>query len=208
MSNIANRAYSAFEVKSLESGKRRFSGIASTPTVDRMLDSVNPLGVSFVNPLVLLHQHDRNAPIGKVWFDKPTKKGVAFEAEIPQHDEPGPLKDRLDTAWGEIALGIVRFVSIGFQPLKYAYNEKGGIDYQEISVYELSSVSIPALPEAVITSFKSMRDGTLPRDIVDAIKANDVQFPKIINGGYEIRPVRQEIKTLMNPDGSFRLRNT
>jgi hypothetical protein len=31
-------------------------------------------------------------------------------------------------------------------------------------------------------------------------------LPEKKNGGYVIRPVRQEIKTLRNPDGSFRLR--
>jgi len=53
------------------------------------------------------------------------------------------LKDRLDTAWGEIELGIVRAVSIGFRPLKYAFNDNGGVEYQEIEVYELSPVSVP-----------------------------------------------------------------
>jgi phage head maturation protease len=50
----------------------------------------------------------------------------------------------------------VRAVSIGFRALKYAFKEDGGVDYQEIEIYEMSSVSIPALPEAVITSVKSM----------------------------------------------------
>lgn len=153
----STRAYAAFEVKALNPAKRRFSGIATAPSVDRVGDIINPMGVSYTNPLVLLHQHRHDMPIGKAWFDKPTKKGIAFEAEIPSHDEPGPLKDRLDTAWGEISLGLVRAVSIGFQPTKYAYFENGGVDYQEISVYELSAVSIPALPDAVISAVKSMQ---------------------------------------------------
>lgn len=167
------RAYSAFEVKALDVSKRTFKGWATTPSVDRVGDVINPLGASFKNPLPLLHQHRHDAPIGLVRFGKPTAKGIEFDAEIPSIDEPGPLKDRLDTAWGEIQHGLVRAVSIGFRPIKYAFKEDGGIDYQEVEIYELSSVSIPALPDAVITQVKSMAGGVLPRDVINQIKALD-----------------------------------
>lgn len=167
------RAYSAFEVKALDASKRTFMGWATTPSVDRVGDVINPLGASFKNPLPLLHQHRHDAPIGLVRFSKPTAKGIEFEAEIPTIDEPGPLKDRLDTAWGEIQHGLVRAVSIGFRPIKYAFKEDGGIDFQEVEIYELSSVSIPALPDAVITQVKSMAGGVLPREVINQIKALD-----------------------------------
>lgn len=167
------RAYTAFEVKALDASKRTFKGWATTPSVDRVGDVINPLGASFKNPLPLLHQHRHDAPIGLVRFSKPTAKGIEFDAEIPTIDEPGPLKDRLDTAWGEIQHGLVRAVSIGFRPIKYAFKEDGGIDFQEVEIYELSSVSIPALPEAVITQVKSMAGGVLPREVINQIKALD-----------------------------------
>lgn len=167
------RAYSAFEVKALDASKRTFKGWATTPSVDRVGDVINPLGASFKNPLPLLHQHRHDAPIGRVRFSKPTAKGIEFDAEIPSIDEPGPLKDRLDTAWGEIQHGLVRAVSIGFRPIKYAYRDDGGIDFQEVEIYELSSVSIPALPDAVITQVKSMAGGVLPLEVINQIKALD-----------------------------------
>jgi HK97 family phage prohead protease len=200
------RAYSAFEVKALDTGRRTFAGWATTPATDRVGDTINPLGATFKNPLVLLHQHRHDQPIGTVTFKRPTAKGIEFTAEIPVVEEPGPFKDRVDTAWSEISYGVVRAVSIGFRPIKYAYKDDGGIDFQEIEIYELSSVSIPALPDAVITSVKSMHGRALPQDVVQAIKAHDARLPEKKNGGYVIRPVRQEIKTLRNPDGSFRLR--
>src|SRR5690606_37305775 len=86
--------------------------------------------------------------------------------------EEGSLKDRVDTAWGEIKYGIVRAVSIGFRAIKYAYKEDGGIDFQEIEVYELSTVSVPALPEAIISSVKSMNPA-LPHDAIEQIKSFD-----------------------------------
>ncbi len=153
-----NRAYSLIEVKSLtDNGKTRtFSGFATTPEVDRMGDTIDPMGASFKNPLVLLHQHNSDAPIGNVTFKAPTKKGIEFTAEIPTIEEPGLLKDRVDMAWGEIKAGLVRAVSIGFRAVKYAFMDDGGIDFQEIEIYELSTVSVPANAGALITTVKSL----------------------------------------------------
>lgn len=178
------RAYSAFEVKAMDADKRTFRGWATTPAVDRIGDTINPMGVTFVNPLSLLHQHRHDQPIGLVKFSKPTKQGIEFEAEIPNVPDPGPLKDRLDTAWGEIKLRLVRAVSIGFRSIKHAYRDDGGIDFMEIEVYELSAVSVPALPEAVITSVKSMRP--LPREAVDLVRSFDLR--RRFNGGILLTP--------------------
>lgn len=167
------RAYAAFVVKSMDDGRRVFRGWATTPATDRVGDNINPLGASFKNPIPLLHQHRHSEPVGLAKFGKPTAKGIEFEAEIPVIEEPGPLKDRVDTAWGEIKHGLVRAVSIGFRPIKYAYKEDGGIDFQEVEIYELSVVSIPALPEAVITQVRSMSGGCLPRETIAQIKSLD-----------------------------------
>lgn len=158
-----DRAYSLLDIKAVEEkgGKRVFSGWAMTPDVDRVHDTINPLGVQFKNPLVLLHQHNHDEPIGTVTFKKPTAKGIEFTAEIPVIDESGSLKDRVDTAWGEIKYGLVRAVSIGFRWLKYAFNDNGGTDFEEIEVFELSTVSIPANAQALITSVGK----SIPRNI-------------------------------------------
>lgn len=167
------RAYSAFDVKALDESRRTFSGWATTPAVDRMNDTIDPMGAVFKNPVPLLHQHKHDQPIGIVSFGEPTSKGIPFEAEIPVIKESGSLQDRVDTAWGEIKYGLVRAVSIGFLPIKYAFKDDGGIDFQEIEIYELSSVSIPANASAVITAVKSMQDGPLPREVVNQIRSFD-----------------------------------
>lgn len=197
------RAYAAFEVKALDSSKRTFKGWATTPAVDRVGDIINPLGASFKNPLPLLHQHRHDMPIGLVRFSTPTAKGIEFEAEIPSIDEPGPLKDRLDTAWGEIKHGLVRAVSIGFRPIKYAYKEDGGIDFQETEIYELSSVSIPANATAIINAVKSMDGRPLSSDAIHLIKSLDFAFRK--SG-----PVRlvKSLPEKSNLNGAVRLNRT
>jgi HK97 family phage prohead protease len=172
----AQRAYSLFEVKALDNARRTFSGWATTPATDRMGDNINSLGATFKNPLVLLHQHNHEEPIGAATFKKPTSKGIEFSAEIPVVDEPGPFKNRCDTAWGEISYGVIRAVSIGFKPIKYAFKEDGGIDFQQVEIYELSIVSVPALPEAVITAVKSMRP--ISADVIRSIKFADAPIQR------------------------------
>src|SRR6478609_11045175 len=149
---MQNRAYSVLDVKAFDDDSRKFSGVATSPPVDRVGDIIDPMGVKFANPMPLLHQHNHAAPIGSVRFKKATKDGIEFDAEIAKVDEPGPLKDRVDTAWGEIEHGLVRATSIGFLPLAAPIgNKHGGLNFPEVEVFELSAVTIPMQAEALIT---------------------------------------------------------
>lgn len=168
---MQNRAYSVLTIKAVDEDRRIVSGIATTPTVDRVGDIIDPLGVKFENPLAFLWQHRHDQPIGSVKFEKPTKDGIKFEAEIARTEEPGTLKDRLDEAWQSIKMGLVRAVSIGFRPIEYAFMDNGGIRYNETEVYELSAVTIPANSDALITAVKSLGDDAY----ICAIKALDAE---------------------------------
>lgn len=156
-----NRAYSLLTVKAVSEDERIIRGVATTPSPDRVGDIVEPLGVKFTNPMPLLHQHDHDKPVGTVKFDKPTKDGITFEARLPKIDEPGPLKDRVDTAWAEVKAGLVRAVSIGFRALEdgYEFMKEGGIRFLKTEVLELSLVTIPANAQATITAVKSIDSG-------------------------------------------------
>jgi hypothetical protein len=126
---LPNRAFSVLTIKSADDDARIIRGIATSPSVDRVGDIIEPLGVKFANPISLLWQHKHDQPIGSVTFEKPTAKGIVFEATVAKLDEPGTLKDRLDEAWHSIKLGLVRAVSIGFRPIEYSYMDNGGIRY-------------------------------------------------------------------------------
>lgn len=156
-----NRAYSLLTVKAVEDDKRIITGVATTPEPDRMGDIVEPLGVKFKNPMPLLHQHDSTMPVGTVKFDKPTKDGITFTAQMPTRVDSPDLQARIDMAWAEVKAGLVRAVSIGFHALEYAFIEgTGGIRFVESEVLELSLVSIPANAGATITSIKSIDTAT------------------------------------------------
>lgn len=154
-----NRAYSILTVRSVEDEQRIIRGTATTPTADRMGDIVEPLGVKFNNPMPLLWQHQSDKPVGTVTFNKPTKNGITFEAQIKTIDEPGALKDRLDEAWQSVKLQLVRAVSIGFRAIEHAFMDGGGVRFLQSEVLELSLVTIPANADATITTIKQFDIG-------------------------------------------------
>lgn len=153
-----NRAYAVLDVKSFDASGRRFAGIATTPTPDRVDDVIEPLGIQFKNPLSLMLFHDQTQPVGTVTFGRPTAAGVPFEAVIPDVLEPGEVKTITDKAAHFVKYGLIRAVSIGFTPLNNAIEilKTGGRRFLKTEVLELSLVPIPANQEAVITTIKSI----------------------------------------------------
>ena len=117
MGTVQHRAYAIFHVKSVDADKRVLSGIATTPEPDRMGDIIEPLGVTFKNPLPLLLFHDAKKPVGWTKFKKPTKDGIEFEASLPTIEEPGVLRDRVEEAWQSVKAGLISGVSIGFRAI-------------------------------------------------------------------------------------------
>lgn len=151
-----DRAYSILDIKAIDGEKRQITGTATTPEPDRVGDIVEPLGVKYKNPLPLLWQHQSDKPIGLVRFDKPTKDGVTFRADIAKIEEPGNLKDRVDEAWQSIKAGLIRGVSIGFRALERSLMKDGGFRFIETEVLELSLVTIPANANTTIETIKSI----------------------------------------------------
>lgn len=153
-----DRAYSLLDIKAVREAERVIEGIASTPEPDRMGDVVEPMGAKFKLPMPLLWQHDHEEPVGWVEFAKPTKTGIPFKARFaPTADLPeGRLKERLEDAWQQVKIGLVRAVSIGFRALEYARMENGGLHFLSWEWLELSAVTIPAQAQATITTVKSI----------------------------------------------------
>ena len=151
-----DRAWSVLTVKSVNAERREIEGIASTPSVDRAGDIVEPLGATFSLPMPLLHHHDSRAPVGHVTHAKAGKDGITIKAKLAQIAEPGPLKERIDTAWGEVRSGLVRGLSIGFRPIEYEALEKGGLRFLKWAWLETSMVTIPAQQDAQISIIKSL----------------------------------------------------
>lgn len=152
------RAYAELKLKAVgeSDGKRRFTGIASTISTDRMDDVVVPKGAVFKLPLPLLWQHNSREPIGWVTAARIKENEIEVDCEVHLETEPGKLKDRLDSAWQELKAGLVRGLSIGFNPIEYSRIDGSyGLKYLQWEWMELSPVTIAANVEASITSIKS-----------------------------------------------------
>lgn len=153
--------YSILAIKSIDEKRRIFTGTATTPTPDRGGDIVEPMGVSFKNPLPLLLHHDTERPVGSVKFHPPTKDGIDFTAEIPIVDGPPSLKERLDETWASIKARLLTGVSI--RVMAKADDVKmlkgGAIHWLKSVVTELSLVTIPQNAEATIAVVKSLDVG-------------------------------------------------
>jgi HK97 family phage prohead protease len=154
---MLNRAYSLLSIKQVDEDARVITGMATTPTPDRIDDVIEPEGAQFKLPLPLLWQHDSKQPIGHVTKAKVSKAGIEIVANIARIAEPGRLKDRLDEAWQSIKAKLVQGLSIGFQPIETAFIDKtNGMRFIKWDFLELSAVTIPANSEATIATIKSI----------------------------------------------------
>jgi hypothetical protein len=152
------RAYSLMTLKEFDDEKRTFSGIATTTSVDRMGDIVESKGAEFQLPIPLLSHHNPQKPIGHVTAAKVLKDEIQISGHVLRLDDAPPaLKERLDVAWAEIKSGLVRGLSIGFQPLESARIEGSwGYRFTKWLWLELSAVTIPANGDSMVTSIKSI----------------------------------------------------
>lgn len=144
------RAFSTLEIKALDEATGTITGIASTPTPDRMDDVVVPTGAKYQLPILLLWQHNHSDPIGHVTEAKVTDKGIEVVAKVSLG-----VTEEIDRYWKLMAAGLVRGLSIGFRGLKVAQIEGSwGVEFQEWEWLELSAVTIPANAEANIATVK------------------------------------------------------
>lgn len=211
------KAYSVLKVKNIteDAESRTITGIASTPKQDRDNDILDMVGAKFALPIPLLWQHNHNQPIGEVTDATVTDEGIEITANIVKIEEEGALKSRIDEAWQSIKSGLVKCLSIGFRPLEYNYLEDSwGLHIKEWEWYELSAVTVPANPDAVITSVKNIKaafsdapqsppsppkkepDATAPETTKSAQTANNEQSAKKSKSIKLVDPNRGSIKLL------------
>ncbi len=146
-------------VKFLGVGERQIRVVASDATVDRMGDILVPWGVDLSNyrrnPIVLA-QHDASQPIARC-----SSIGVEGDAVIALIDFPAAgISARSDEYLRLMKAGILGAVSVGFLPLKQEPIGNGGWKFTQWELLELSVVSVPANPSALVSE-RSMSGSSL-----------------------------------------------
>lgn len=197
---MQQRAYSIFHVKSIDAEQRVIEGMATTPTPDRVGDVIEPKGVKVNGSIPLLLHHDTRLPVGTVKLHKATDDGIGFTARIPQIDEPGTLKDRVDEAWQSVKAGLIKGVSVGFRVLDDGVEllRSGGVRFTATEVLELSLVAVPANAEATIASIKSF-------DTTPAVAGSPATTPAVAGTSRVVTTTRTDtrMKTIAERKQAF-----
>lgn len=152
------RAYALLEVRSADDEKRIIEGIASTADIDSYNTILEPEGAQFRLPLPVLYQHNSRQPIGNVIDAKVSPKGIRVKIQIAS---PG-IATFIDEAWALIKNGLVRGLSVGFDPIEEVFDKSfGGFRFPKWRWLELSTVTIAANEAATMSSIRSADEAIL-----------------------------------------------
>ena len=154
------------------SGRRRISGICSTPKQDRMGDVVNPLGMTWTNPVPLHVSHNQKQPCVGYATLTATAAGITFDAEFHDDLPPGEHQTRVDEAYALCKAGVFRWTSIAIARAQAVVERlrTGGFHYKAGEIIEISLVPIPANADAGILAVKA-HAGDTPMNIQETIDA-------------------------------------
>ena len=149
-------------------GEREIKVIASDSTPDRMGDVLEPAGCDLTNyrrnPVVLA-QHDANQPIGRC-----SRIGIEGTAVVATIQFPAEgVSAKADEYCRLMKAGVVSAVSVGFLPKSWTPLSSGGLRFKEWELLELSAVSIPANPSALVTA-KAFGSTDRARDLARAAR--------------------------------------
>lgn len=148
---VLRKGYTADQVKVEDEDSRKVSFTISTGAVDRDRDTLKVDGWELddyrKNPVVLWAHNYYGLPIGKAETVLP-KSGVLKATAEFATAEMNPLAE---SVYRMLKAGFLRATSVGFQPLKHAYDEeRGGFDFLKQSLLEFSVVPVPANPQALM----------------------------------------------------------
>lgn len=138
------------EIKVMAS-ERRIRITISTKSIDRDNDTIDPMGYQIdnyqKNPVVLWVHDYRGLPVASaVEIIRDELKMSAVDQFIERDIYPFA-----DTVYQMVTGGYLNASSVGFRPIKRAFDEeRRGFDFMEQELLEHSIVPVPANPEALV----------------------------------------------------------
>jgi HK97 family phage prohead protease len=147
-----------FVMKSLNEDARTMEFIGSTATEDRYGDSITQAGWVLENflkcPVVPWGHNYNEPPVAKALEVGLRDGNLAFKAQFATAEEYAFA----DTIFKLYKGGYLRAFSVGFRPIEYEGNWEDGYVFTKCELLEVSCVTVPANPEALVLAFG---DGTL-----------------------------------------------
>ncbi len=135
-----------------EKGEMVFT--ASTASVDRESDIINPDGWvldTFKDGGPLLWGHDQSKlPIGRVLWVKVDDGRLVGKAKFNGQTQLSTDVEKL------VRSGDLKGLSVGFRPMDMKMNNEGGRTFTKQELLEISVVNVPANPDAIIHTIKSL----------------------------------------------------
>ena len=147
---MVRKFYSADVVADASLGPREIRVVANSGRSDRVKDVLVAKGCKLDNYLknpIVLFQHDPNVPLGNFM---PEIKGNQVEGVLKFADQG--ISAKIDEVCSLYKTGVMKTVSVGFQPIDSAPNKDGGEVFKEWELLELSCVSVPCDPGALTIS--------------------------------------------------------
>lgn len=160
--------------KSVDTERRIVRGLASTPTLDRQGEIVEPsaftatLAGYLKNPIVTWGHNLWDLPIGKTLEATVTSQGLQVAIQFGTHT-------RANEVWQAVQDELVRSLSIGFDgeyTPEFGYWDKGAEAWRwtKLDLWEIAVCSVPACPDATFALGKSLGLTTPPdRKTLEAI---------------------------------------
>ena len=156
MSDMEHKDYLQFELKQFEEDDDFFffKAYGSTFGNTDLLDDVVVKG-AFEKSLremtpKLLYQHDMRKPVGIITSAKEDNIGLFLEGKLPKSVTLS--KD----VGNMLKTGVIDSMSIGFSVEKFTAHEDGVRFLEELKLFEVSFVTLPANPSARVTDIKTV----------------------------------------------------
>lgn len=159
----------------IESADRIITGYATTSALDRSSDVVKAEGVQWESTVPTLFAHDHSKPVGKLL----TADRVGEKWKVKVQLLPAGQSTVADETWAGVQFGAIPAFSIGFMPVEYSTNDKGGITYSKVRVHELSLVSVPCNQEAVLTAVSTAKAAAKPTNRPATAKSNAAEIKRL-----------------------------
>jgi len=157
--------------------RRQVKITCSSASVDLEGEIIDQAGVDLtrfrMNPVVLWG-HNPNMPIARAMNIELENGRLVAMVQFP----PSGISERSDEVFGLVSCGVVNGISIGFLPVKsvpldQGNPKKGPQRYQQSMLLEISFVSLPANPDALVSA------RSMPADASRAARQRAVEVLKL-----------------------------
>jgi Caudovirus prohead serine protease len=206
---VRRRFAKAGIVRAMQPDDRNFLGIISTGQVDGAGDVCNQSGIDCSvfnkNPAVLGFHDSMSLPVAS---STPPWLSGSQTLAIMRFPEPG-VSDESDRVAAAIRAGLVRGLSIGFQPLSWSFSKDParplGIDFKSLKLLEFSVCSLPCNPGcSIIGSAASGKSASEARTLAARAEAISAGEGKIADLRREVAAAAARVERIPDPPPASR----